>query len=353
MSYGILIFNFVGPILYYFVTKLKFGKKYQNIFLLLVFIHIVVFYTCFKYETLPDIAWYNEYFVFLETNSVNTLIDLYNLNYEFGFYYIVKFSTYIFDDVRGFYFIRGVIVAGCNVYFVKKYSQYSVFLAILFFFMLVGGEQSVFVVRQYLAMSIYLLAIDSIINHNQLRYLFWALLAFSIHNTAIVFLPFYYLYWMNVNKDNYYRIITYVVVIAVLAKFTSAFLFSFINLYQQYTLDHDPERQASSGPFLRSLVMLLPYLYFCKYKYLDDSVGRLVFWILICTAFISFMIIGIPTGDRMYKNFCNLSIIAVPYVASKISKRNIRLIYIFSMVTFFAFLYFNTGYSYGYYFSLD
>lgn len=350
MSEGILIINIVGPILYFLATRLKYGKKGDYIFLLLSFLHITIFYSCFKYDTLPDISWYNDYFYYLKTNTVSSLISTYDLNYEYGFYYFEQYCSYIFDDVRSFYVIRGIIVAGCNLYFIKKYSPYSYLLGVLFFFMIVGGEQSVFVVRQYLAMSIFLMAIDSIVRHNQIAYLFWTLLAISFHNSTFVFLPLYYLYWINIDKKKYYRIIIIACVAAFVLKSVSLYIFSSIGLYQAYTLFGDEEGQVSSGPFMRSLALLLPYMYFCKYKYLNETNGRLIFWFLLCNAFISFVIIGVPTGDRMYRNFSELSIIAVPYIASKISKKSVRSLYLLSMVLLFAILYFNTGYSYGYYF---
>lgn len=117
---------------------------------------------------------------------------------EYVFNYLCKFISIIGGDFRVFLIIYNFILFAIYYYTLKKYSN-NVALSIVVF-VLVVYFQSIFVLRQHLAIAILLLSIPFILNKKIIPFIFVFLIATNTHLSAVVWLPVYFIYNINNQK---------------------------------------------------------------------------------------------------------------------------------------------------------
>lgn len=135
----------------------------------------------------------------------NQILDYYSDWLGDGFYYLIRIisSLGLKNDILVLIVIS--IIAFLSIYFLYKAildnSHYpTVSLFIFFSFCLYYQMFNQF--RQLLAITITTFAFKYIMEKNVWKYMAWILFATTIHNSAIVMLPIYYLCKLNINKKN-------------------------------------------------------------------------------------------------------------------------------------------------------
>ena len=158
----------------------------------------------------------------------------------------------------------------------------------VFIFMLFYYNISFNVVRMVLSISIALFSYRFILEKQWWKFLFFACISLSVHNMAIVIIPFYYLYNKIADKNRYFRIAVYVL-IAILVINHELILDFYINYiirdtyYSHYL--HNAESSFGLGIFLINMPFILPGLIF--YKRLNKMDQRFKFvYCLFVTGFI-------------------------------------------------------------------
>ena len=348
---GIYILNVIFPFIILVVGSLL-GLRKKKLFSFLlssVSIYIFVFLAFFNYQTFPDIDTYNEYYTYLSQNSIGDLYYSKGTLMEFGYLLFNKVLTFISPDPRTLYIARSIIVSVCITTVIRKHSC-NYFVSVIFFFLLFGLNQSIFVVRQYLAIAIYLLSISYILDKNLRRYLFIWFIAFSIHKSLIVCLPLYWLYnYFKLKKEN-------VVLVSCIFILGSYFIKSFVliiaerfGIYGDYLLNIGDDGN-STGLLIRSLCIFLPYIIFCSSNYSKDSYSSLFFWTSLLNVVMSIVLIGVPAGSRLYPCYNCFSMLVIPYIASCIHLKGQRNALMALLFVIFTYLYFLRISDYNYFF---
>ena len=345
------IANVLFPIALYLIifVCVKSRKLGWDVYFFVLFIYLVVFLSCFNYQTFPDVRTYNRHYEFLVQNSISVFYYYHGYVLEIGYVAFNKLLTFLSSDPRVIYIARGFIFSICILYVIRKHST-NYLLSFLIFFLCFGVNQSVFVVRQYLALAIFLLSINSILHKQLIKFIvIWAI-AFSIHGSLIICLPLYWIYnYLNINKSSMF----FWVFIAILGACLAHFLFDFVaeklGIYEAYLLFND-EEGTSAGMLMRTLVILIPLLLFCSSKIRLEAYGKLYFFTGLLNTCFGIAVIGIPSGSRLVTNYNAFAILIIPYVFSSLKVKNTRYIYFCSILLIFYILYFLRLSDYGYYF---
>lgn len=127
---------------------------------------------------------------------------------------LVKFSSLLSSEPHMLYFLTGLIIYGfIMMSFVRLGSKIPITLSWLGFLMLLYGD-TYNAMRQSLAIAIGLFAFTYAVKNKYLRALFWFVIAFLFHNTAIIMLMAYLIYYiLQLNNKWYTKILMIIAVI--------------------------------------------------------------------------------------------------------------------------------------------
>ena len=348
---NIYVLNIFVPFLIFLIGNCLGLRKIEikKFVLSSVAIYLFVFLSFFNYQTFPDIDTYNAYYSFLTENSIGELYYSSGTLMEYGYLLFNKILTFVSPNPRFLYIVRSFIFSYCIICVVKKHSC-SYLVSLIFFFLLFGLNQSIFVVRQYLAISIFLLSIASILDNKvKIYFLFW-LLSFSFHKSMIICLPLYWLYHYSLIKKNNVVIISCIFIIMSFFLKTAFIIVSERwGIYGDYLLNMG-DNGNSAGLLIRALVIFIPFILFCRKKIYIDKYATLFFWTSLLNVVMSIVLIGVPAGSRLYSCYNSFSMLAIPYTANSIISRKLKEFYFLILLLFFSFFYFLRMSDYSYYF---
>jgi transmembrane protein EpsG len=139
--------------------------------------------------------------------------DIYSIHRnEFGFYFLIKILSYISSNHQIMFAFIGLVYAYSISRFIFKYSLDPM----VSFIMLIAMEYYAFSLtglRQILAYSIILFAIDCVAKRNFKKFLILILIASLFHQSAILFIPTYFLIYFRVYGKNLIKYISLIPII--------------------------------------------------------------------------------------------------------------------------------------------
>ena len=143
--------------------------------------------------------YFNYYHLFEQCKNLSfTDILTFKGPVEPGFSLILKLISFVTDDIVIMYLFLGILCFSVLMFYIYKYSPspwISVYLFVTFGFMF--GVMNLF--RQYFAAIIFLFAIKYIKNKNFLPFLLITLITASIHKSALMMIPVFFIARLNVN----------------------------------------------------------------------------------------------------------------------------------------------------------
>ena len=174
--------------------KIKNESRRNTVYLIIVFGFLGIVHVFKNTHSIPDVDLYIDGFKEISQCNLKTLLteNLVTLKAEKGYILLNKLILIFTNNPFGLVLITSLIILSGYFYSIRKYSP-LIALSILLYIM--GPYvQSIYVLRQHIAMSILLFTYPFIINRQLYKFLIVVLLAFSIHQSAIVFLPVYFIY---------------------------------------------------------------------------------------------------------------------------------------------------------------
>lgn len=310
-----------------FILHLLSPKKNSSVnnYVTICFILLVFTRTFVDIRSVPDLVFYctgYRQLVNIPFSKV-AFANLYDVKIpEIGFRYLMKICGIISSSFTFFLLIYGLLWTTGYIKTIKRYSPYVV-LSILFV-AIEAYNQSLFVIRQHLAMVIVFLSYRNIIEKNLNKYLLMMLLAFSLHQTAIIAIPLYFLYQIRGKKKlllSMFAIggIVFLTFSYILSKLGGVMLIG----YSSY-IDSDAGTNAT-GAILTGIV-LLSYILALKSHIFEDGINRLLFISLLLGFILSFCGIGFNPTSRLVMYYTSISFLAVPRIISNIRSNNIKLL---------------------------
>ena len=163
----------------------------------------------------PDLVNYGEGFEYIAGLSLGDMLSrlhlietaelVYPFSYESGYVVFNWIIGALGFNFHGFLIIHAAICVAVIGRFVYKYSEdvhlsFLLFISLGFFTYLFG------ILRQMLAMTLFLLAIPYIRERKLLKYLLLCFLAFTIHRVAIIVVPLYFIYNVKITRKRYVKL---------------------------------------------------------------------------------------------------------------------------------------------------
>ena len=330
----VIVISILCLVLTYFETtkKLPYG-------MFIGFCGITILY-CIHYDFGTDYMTY--YYEFQKVASSSySLKDIFILdnwrNGEYGWGLLQWICAQIAGK-NGFFLLVIVnsIIENIIIYkFIRKYteSQYWCFSVFVYLFTATFYLLGFSMMRQWLAMCLFLWSFDYIIEKKIVRSLIIIYLASTIHHTASILLPIVFIAYLPMKYAKYYGI-TLIVLFALLM-LEGDFLNSALGMFmeQSETIedyitnydDYDANKSFGIGFLINLIPFVLSVFYLIKGK--DDTKKSLVLLACIGTMVVPFSQ-SLAMVKRMSLYFTLFSIGTIPIVYSFINNKNIRLLFI-------------------------
>ncbi len=321
-------------------TPVKGVNKRDSVAILTVSFFVFLYLSLFNYDAVPDVEKYNTIFTLLTTKPISEL-ESYDATFmmEPGWLIYNKTLAFLVDDPRIIYIVRAVITLCILSSVLKKYSV-NVYASIVVYILFAGGVmQSIYVIRQYMAVMIFLLSIDAILEKKILKYFFICLLALSFHISIIVIIPLYFLYHY-VKFEKWNRYVLFCVVLGT-SLFSNRIIYYVMNNYgilQAYSeIASVDEGGGGIGNAVRYASFLLLFLSLNEKIRISDY-GKLYLSILLMATFFGVGIIGIPSGSRLMIVYNMFYMLIIPFIYVSIKSVPLKRIYALLIVLLIAFM---------------
>ena len=118
---------------------------------------------------------------------------------DFGFGFITKVALLIFNNYTGLLILTSLIFCGLSYICIFRDSKHPAMSVLLFFTMNVFFI-SMNMIRQSIAISIFIYSIKYIKNRNVIKYTIAMIIAMLVHTSAILYFPMYFVYNFRINK---------------------------------------------------------------------------------------------------------------------------------------------------------
>lgn len=329
------IINIILLYIEYLFFSIYFKARKSFIFSLLAFLHLS-FLLSFK-----DNSIFSDIPVYIEAFEISKGVNWNNLDFiqhfdtivklEYGWVVYTKIVSVFLSNSEAFLVFTGVFIIGSYLVFIKKFSvgyAFSTYLFIVFIF-----YNSLFVLRQHFAVAVLLYSIPAIISRRLTSFIFLQLIAFSIHQSSLIFFPMYFIYGLVLNKRTLIILLISSILLSVLFKFALSYIGNYLILYQVYSEGIGDLTATNFIPFSMSFLFLI-FIFVTQYTFLQISkLDSFWFIMILLIVVIDYNRIGLTgTLGRLNFYFYPALIVLLPKSMDYISNIYLKGICYFSFV---------------------
>lgn len=264
-------------------------------------------------------------------NHTPTLIDFqssveYFLCYnEIGFFIISVLLKTIYNDVDFYFLIISLLTSIALFKSMREYAYYPLLSLLLYcarFLLLRDINQ----IRAALAIAIVIYAIKFIENSNLKMYLLYTFLALSIHTSAVITLPLFFVKKLNLNKKH----IAYIVITAFAVSLTlSPFIEGNV---RELTIKYAFAESYTSGKYvgdvgLKNFMIYYQIIVLFAYTYFEDSLNQYKYYYIFRNLYLFSTVLMIVFSDflvissRLATIYATLEIFIIPMIFQAITSR--------------------------------
>lgn len=311
--------------------------RYTKIFMYISFIMMVVLHSIVDAESMPDLPYYKLGFQDVVHYNITELQESFWANqFELGYMVFMKVISFITSNFNVFLAISSIIWLSAYYFAIRKFSPY-VFVSILLFLVTIF-DQSIFVLRQHLAMAILVLSWDFIIKKEPLKFACLCGLAFTMHVSSIVYAPLYFLYNIR-NRRKYMMAILAVCVVFAFSYFLILEYIgsSVMDNASTYLYNEKYDGSNYNSAIMMALLMASMIFFMGKHVF-EDGINRLLFSFMCIGLIGSFFGVGNSATGRLYSYFTTIPYMVVPVVMTYIKDKPIKVIYAVGVISLYAFI---------------
>lgn len=312
-------------------------QQKQRCLLFVAGIQLFVFHAFKDYTSLPDLDYYVYAYDALKHVSLANAPMLDGIKAEPGWMYMTKVLSMLSDNYLLLFVFTSALIIFSYFDVIKRYS--SIVWLSIFLFLIGNYNQSIFVLRQHLAIALCLLSYPLIINRKIWTYLVVMLLAYSVHQTAIIFWPVYFLYNRN------WGMWTFGIVLLCCGIYLYMHMETLLHLSLDYTKGYESyvedDSEGSNFKMALLLVILLIWrLFVLKGKAWDVGINKLLTLILIVGCVIQVAGTGYVPTNRLNMYYSGTIFLIFPNTVAAIKNQYVRIfsIVLFSLVMFYFYL---------------
>lgn len=297
-----------------------------NAFIVLSFISLFVIHTFVDPMSVKDLPAYKEAFQECINLPFLKIKDgFWSSTMEIGFLWYIKVLSYVSDNFFIVLIVSSLILLCCYYRTILRYSPYT-YVSVLLLLVTVF-DQSIFVLRQHLAMAFLTLSWDSIINKNYRKFAIFIVIAFLFHRTSLVYAPLIFLYNIDNNRK-------YVITLLLSCVFFSFFYYGTLQFFTSYMgrdysgyLFNLKYEGANYVDFFLMSGFLISMLIFMKSAVFEKGINRLLLTIIAIATIASFFGVGNSSTGRLFYYYTAIPFILVPNVMKYINNQLIRVAY--------------------------
>lgn len=300
-------------------AKIKHKTEYRRAYRIYAVLSCLPFFivSAIRYEVGTDWYIYDRFFTAINKGTDKFKEPLFNL---------LNRVIYLFTDDSQFLFIA---VAGLILSFtflaIYKQSVYIPF-SILLFFLTPSYFNSLNQLRQAVAMSIFLFASQYLWKRDWKKYFLWIIIATTIHISALVYVPVYFLYGMKAEIKKHIMLL----IVGVPAIFVGKELLIKLISFTPYAWYFDSEYTSNDFMFSSFIVSLFFLVLYEYYNYVGNRNEDKMFSLMVNMQLLSLVCIlctgFIPQVSRISTAFEALTILTIPKMVLYEKKRNQRII---------------------------
>ena len=323
LFFVIILFSILG-----FVLCNEEHVKKEKAYLMICFVVMILLRSFFNPDY-SDNYFYNIGFSEYRTMSFMDVLEdnAPSLKAETGYRVFCKLLTYVTSEWGVCYFFISFIIFGSYYMTVKRYST-MYWLSVL---LIMTGPfiQSLFVLRQYMALGMILLSYPFILEKRIIPYLLLCFIAISFHQTAAVFLPTYFLYNMRRTKTVYEVLFLLFIVLYYCFSFFLELAASFAietASYNDDLIEYNSEEGTNNKMALLLVTMLLLRIRIMKEEFFKEGINKLLSLIMIMGTLISVVGIGFIATGRLNMFYAGIEFLYVPNTFQYVLKKQHRTI---------------------------
>lgn len=260
----------------------------------------------------PDIQNYYDYFKYGYTE-----FD-FQEQFNMGYGLLNKICKFFYPSFQFLLIVITILIISLYAKSIKDYSPY-IWLSLILY-VLINYYPSFFLLRQYLAMGVFLYSLKYIINRNPIRYGICMLIALSFHTTALIAVPLYFLYGIRNSKLN--MLLVLIGAIAVIAVFFS--FSTYIGLFSAYYA-HYFEVEMEESAWKRAIMkgfIFLAYMFILRKHFYDKGINRVVFYCMVLNIVICVAAMNVMGVFRLREYFALADFIGIPVMVQQTNNLN-------------------------------
>lgn len=287
----------------------------------------------------PFTADYGNYLYIYNKYKVLNIIEILkqnNMDLEYGYLILNRVAMLIYDNYITLLFIISFIILTCYFRQYRKYSNY-VWLSILLLLCIGSYYTSFNTLRQFLAACITFFAGEYIYKKKFFKYLILVIIAFLIHKTAIIMVPFYFILQINWNKR---KSIFFGIIVISIVIFSYIFANDIVNLLRTYVYsdyssnDSDITLGLNIINFIRPLLIVLFCLIYKKHINMNIIEQRVWFNATLFFLVGSFFSMQISLAIRFTYFFLPYTTLIIPKIIYNMPQKLNRIGYCILFVIF-------------------
>lgn len=237
-------------------------------------------------------------------------------------------------------FATSLVILSGHYYLIKKYSP-IVWLSVLLYYM-VAFNQSLFVLRQQMAMSMVLFTFPFIEKQRLLPFVLIIALSFTIHMTALVFVPLYFIYPLKSKKILIISLLAIIIFIYVMDAAMTYLMGAggVANWYLSELGTRDLDEGQNAKAFVYWLFIFLLRVIILRKHLFDDGITKLLTCVTIFAVVISVIGIGYIPFARLAEYYTDLVFLIIPNTLIYIKTPQLKLIVLASFLLLNTYFYF-------------
>jgi hypothetical protein len=321
------------------------SSSQRFLFLVIAFLHLSFMHIFFNTALFPDLPGYMTYF-----NSMSKPQPFVHL--EIGWFFLNKILYSISHNSFILIVSVSLMIIICYLITIDRYSAIpwlSVFLLLCTVF-----YNSLFVLRQHLAIPICLLSIPYIVERKPIKFAILTLLAVSFHYSALIWILAYFIYPIKINTGFYFMMITLSVLLYFLLEVILKDLIMLTPKIMAYTVSNK-----SGGPgVLKILAVNMSAFLLCLFCFRSTAqitgYNKLFFQLIIITIFLNILEYfgtSFSLFSRLNLYYFVPSILLIPNALIQINNKKVYYILI-PVICVLYFLFLRHMVQYGYEFKL-
>jgi len=334
-------------------TSGTFDKSVHNKIVAIFGFFAIFFLYLFKDDSLlPDLNHYYTLFLDSLQISFSEIDELQNYRwyYKFEFFWclLTKTVSSIFPYKESIAIVTYIVVLAGYLSFMLKFSKKVTFSVMLFLVMFFYN--SCFVLRQNMAVAICLFSIPFVLKRKFVFFIAIVGLATLFHNSALFFVPIYFLYSIKITKK-YMLLFGFVCAFFAAISYKLFSLFSWLSSYKSYIAGLENGVQGTGmnmTPFLITLSVLIFVICLIDLKKLE-GIDLFCMHALLLACGLNFFQLGMPgVFSRLVLYYSASFCVFLPNVCEKINDKYLKIVssfVIFLLYTLLCYRSMNYGFS--------